>query len=142
MRILLLAALAAFLLHAADDDWSKVKAIKSGLEVRIYKKGSPQPVLAKMDEANDENLIVVAKNEQIAIPKAQIDRVDYRPAGGRVTKETKASDTNPGMPDRSPDRSANIPGRSYSSNVNVGSKPDFETVYRRPAGAPKKAPEK
>jgi hypothetical protein len=33
---------------------------------------------------------------------------------------------------------ASVPGTNYSSGVSIGSKPDYETVYRRPAGAPKK----
>ena len=34
---------------AADDPWAKVKAIKSGSELRVYKKGAAQPLVVKMD---------------------------------------------------------------------------------------------
>src|SRR5260370_25536791 len=85
--------LAVMITLAADDPWAKVRDLKSGGEVRIYKKGSMQPVLGKLDEARDESLVVVLKNEQVAIPKDQIDRIDYRAAqsGHRVTKETKTT---------------------------------------------------
>jgi hypothetical protein len=39
------------------------------------------PVMAQMDEANEERILVVVKNEQVSIPKEQIDRVDARPEG-------------------------------------------------------------
>lgn len=86
----LLMALAVF---AADDPWTKVSAVKSGTELRILKRGSKQPVLAKMDELTESSLIVIVKNEQVAIPREEIERIDARPAqaGSRVTKETKTS---------------------------------------------------
>ncbi len=138
--ILLVAAACAVV---AADNWDKVKAIRSGTEVRVYKKGTAQPVLAKFDEARDESVVVVVKNEQVAIPRDIIDRLDARPdKGSRVTTETKTK-TEP--PDTRPAPMGSRPATgntSYSNNVSIGSKPDFETVYRRPAPAPKKADEK
>jgi len=126
---------------ADDDPWDKVRKLKSGVELRIIKQGAPQPVLGKFDEVTEESLIVVVKNEQVAIPKDKIDRIDYRPPGGsRVTKETKITqegpDANPSPPGV-PQGPAG-PSSSTSSNVSIGSKPDFETIYRRTAGPPKK----
>ena len=125
---------------AADDPWTKVKELKSGTEIRIVRKGSAQPLEAKLDEARDDAVVVVVKNEQKAIPKEEIDRLDYRPKpGSRVTTETKAGtdapDTKPaaGMAHGAP-----VPGQTYSSNVSLGSKPGYETIYRRQAGAPAK----
>ena len=89
-RILLL-LLAAASAMAADDPWVKVRDLKSGAELRVYKKGSPQPVLAKMDQLTDENLIVVVKTEQVAIAREQIDRIDYRPAKSRITCRTMSA---------------------------------------------------
>jgi hypothetical protein len=140
MRALLLVMLAGAVAFGAEDEWAKVKALKTGAEIRVFKKGSMQPVLAQMDELTDDNLIVIVKKTQTAIPKDQIDRIDARPAGGsRVTKETTTKETYqdsktgqnaPGAPEP--------PGSSTSTTVSMGSKPDFETVYRRPIGAPKK----
>jgi len=80
----------ALLANTADDPWAKVKAIKSGNELRVYKKGSTQPLLVKMDDATDERLLVVNKNEQTSIAKEDIDRIDARPTNKRaVTKEVK-----------------------------------------------------
>jgi hypothetical protein len=137
-------AVAAF---GADDPWAKVKEIKSGSELRIYKKGSTQPLLVKMDEANDERIVVVTKNEQSAIAKEDIDRLDARLSGKpRVTKETKTSVTDAASDPRSaipsPASRGNVGGAgtstSYSTGYSMGSKPDFELVYRRPTAPPKK----
>ena len=49
--VFLLVAAAAW---AADDAWSKVKALKTGTELRVYKKGSTRPILAQMDELTDD----------------------------------------------------------------------------------------
>ena len=139
-KVLLLLSMAS-LVCAADDPWAKVKELKTGTEVRIYKTNGKQPIVAKMDELGDDSLIVVVKNEQTAIPKDQIERVDARPAvkGSRVTKESRiTTDTpqpQPVGPQPTPGR-PDVPGTSSSSGLSVGSKPDFETVYRRSATLP------
>ena len=136
LAIVLLSAVAAF---AADDAWTKVKELKSGTEVRILKHGTLKPIEGKLDEARDIDLVVVVKNEQIAIPKEAIDRLDYRPAkpGGRITRETKTTTEQPdGKPPAGMAHGAAVPSTSYSSNVVLGSKPDYETIYRRPPAAP------
>ena len=136
MRGLLLFILAGLVAFGAEDEWAKVKALKTGADIRVFKKGSMQPVLAQMDELTDDNLIVIVKKTQTAIPKDQIDRIDARPGGGsRVTKE------NP--PDSKAQADAGTagpagPSTSTSTSVSMGGRPDFETVYRRPIGAPKK----
>jgi hypothetical protein len=131
MRKLALFLCAALLAFAADDPWAKVKELKTGAELRVFKKGAAQPLLVQMDELTDDNLVVIAKNQQTAIPRDQIERVDYRPSGkSRVAKETTSkSDDAVG---------ATRPTTTTSSNVSFGSKPDFETIYRRPTGAPPK----
>src|SRR5581483_6357097 len=122
----LLAAATAF---AADDAWAKVQALKSGTEIRVIKKGATKPILGKIDEANADRLVLVVKNEQLAIAKDQIDRVDYRPAGGRVTVTGKTTEDDPTAA-REPRAGMNHQpeggGTSTSSSVNIGSKPDFE----------------
>ena len=131
MRKLALFLCAALLALGADDPWAKVKELKTGAELRVFKKGAAQPLLVQMDELTDDNLVVIAKNQQTAIPRDQIERVDYRPSGkSRVTKETtsKVNDA----------AGATGPSNSTSSNLVIGSKPDFETIYRRPTGAPPK----
>ena len=131
MRKLALFLCTALLAFGADDPWAKVKELKTGAELRVIKKGAAQPLLVQMDELTDDNLVVIAKNQQTAIPRDQIERVDYRPSGkSRVTKETtsKVDDA----------AGATRPTSSTSSNLVIGSKPDFETIYRRPTGAPPK----
>src|ERR1017187_4798797 len=110
MRKLALLFCAALVAFAADDPWAKVKELKTGAELRVYKKGAAQPLLVKMDELTDDNLVVIDKNKQTAIARDQIDRVDYRPSGkSRVTKETKVTD-NVGDP------KAVIPGPQQQGN--------------------------
>ena len=74
---------AASLALAADvkteDQWTKVKELKSGTEIRVYKKGAVQPILAKAGDATDDKLIVVLKNTETAIDKSEIERIDARP---------------------------------------------------------------
>jgi len=121
-----------------DDQWIKVKELKSGTEIRIYKKGVSQPILAKAGDATEDKLIIVLKNEETAIDKKDIERVDARPQGGKRTKvESKATNNEPTAQPVDGVRPENYPkpGSSYSSGMSVGSKPDFETVYQRRAGA-------
>lgn len=142
-KLILLACCGAAIAFAADDPWSKVKAIRTGSELRVFKKGAAQPLVVKMDEATDERLVVVNKNEQTSIAKEDIDRIDARSTSKRsVTKETKQT-----TGDTSMDPRATIPGpqrsqpgitSSSSTNYSFGSKPDFETVYRRPPTTAKK----
>jgi hypothetical protein len=141
LKTVLVLCCSVSLAMAADDPWDKVKAIKSGTELRVYKKGAAQPLVVKMDEATDERLVIVNKNEQTSIAKEDIDRVDARPSGKRpITKETKTtmSDTNADPRSAIPGPTPNRPGTTSSSSTGytIGGKPDFETVYRRPA--PKK----
>ncbi len=129
---LLFAGVAAF---AADDPWTKVKELKSGTEIRIYKKGAGSPVVGKVDEVRDENLTLVLKNEQVTIDKSLIDRLDYRPVkpGSRITSETKSKVDQPDTtPPKGMNRGAAVPGQSSSTSVSFGNKAEFELLYRRP----------
>ena len=142
-RLFLFLLIAVASAWAADDAWSKVKALKTGTELRVYKKGSMQPILAQMDELTDENLIVIVKKTQTAIARDQIDRIEARPqAGRRLTTETTTKETAPDAKSASaqpsPGHGPDVPETSTSTNVSVGSKPNFEVVYRRAPGTPKK----
>ena len=139
LAVWMIAAAATVAPAAEKDAWTKVRELKSGTDLRILKREAKQLVEAKLDEAGEESLIVVIKNEQTAIPKDDIERIDFRPAGGsRVTSETKTStsgpESRPASP--SPDRRAG-PQTNMSSGVSIGSKPAYETIYRRRAAPPK-----
>jgi hypothetical protein len=139
MTRLLLVFLAASAALAADDPWAKVKDLKSGTELRIYKTGTAQPILAKSDDVTGDNLIVVVKNEEVAIAKDIVDRIYYRPnKGSRVTSETKSRQTDPDPVPAPPGRDSAVPGTSTSSSIGVGSKSDFELLYRLSAAPPRK----
>jgi hypothetical protein len=144
MRKLVLFLFTALLAFAVDDPWAKLKELKTGTELRVYKKGAALPLVVKMDELTDENLVVINKNEQTAIARDLIDRVDYRPSGkSRVTTQSTTK-VNDGVGDPKavipgPRQQGNPgPSTSTSSGLSIGSKPDFETIYRRPTGAPPK----
>src|ERR1700729_1716763 len=129
MRGLLLLLLTGLVAFGAGDDWAKVKALKTGSELRVYKKGSTQPITAQMDELTDDNLVVIVKKTETAIPKDQIDRIDARPSSGGATKETTTKQT------VDADGKENT---STSTGYSFGGKPNFETVYRRPPVATQK----
>ena len=123
---LMLAAAAAF---AAGDPWQKVKDLKGGTDLRIFRKGSTQPLLVQMGELTADNLLVIDKKTERAIPREEIDRIDSRPPKASWVKEEKTGKA------VSPDGGNSS---SYSSGYSKGSRGDFETIYRRPAPPPKK----
>jgi hypothetical protein len=138
MRLILVLSLAAMAAFAADP-WAKVQELKSGGEVRIFKTHSTKPVLGKIEEVHDDSVIIATRNEEIAVQKDDIDRLDYRPAGGtKGTKTTRTTTSDPvanaAGPAPTHSREANGSGASSSTDYSFGSKPDFQTVYRRPAG--------
>ncbi len=123
----------------AADPWAKVHDLKSGTEVRIFKKGVHQPVLATFEEATDDAVVIATKKEEISIAKEDIERLDYRPpAGSRVSKETSTTTTAPDQSGPPTQRSEPAPTTSSSTNVSFGSKPDFETIYRGTSAGPRK----
>ena len=130
--VLLAAALAA---SAAGDPWAKVLELKSGAEIRILKKGSKTPLVGRFDEADAGRVVLVVKTEQMAVAKEDIDRLEARPAGGRVKQHATAKTEDPKF-DKPPAGPPPVPRQTqtYNSGLTVGSKPDFETIYRRPPG--------
>lgn len=141
LAVFLFAALAAV---GADDAWAKVKELGSGTELKIWRKGAAQPVETVYDDLTDEKLLVVLKNEQVAMPKEEIDRIDARPKAqkGKPVKETRV-ERDVHRPERAaaPPRSlrepaAGSPQSSVSNTVSwSGGKAPYETVYRRTARA-------
>ncbi len=128
--------LAALTIFAADNPFTKVRDLKSGSELRIYKKGARQPIIATMDEANDERLIALVKNEQLAFAKADIDRIDARPAtkGSPMIKTTTSTTTELHDKVAAPGPQGQMgPSSSTSTSFSNRPKPDFETIYRRVA---------
>lgn len=130
---------AAALAFGADDPWAKVKELKTGTELQVYKRGAVQPLSVKMDELTDQNLIVINKNAQTAIRRDDIERIDARPSGKtRTVNETKteknaATDPRSTIPGPNSPPGAMSPPTSGASSGVTWSKPGFETVYRRTA---------
>ncbi len=135
--LFLLAVATAF--SADQDPWTKVKDLKSGTEIRVVKRGAAKPIEGKLDEARDDAIVIVLKNSQVSIAKEDIDRLDSRPKASRVVRHGDAKTTDPDpTPPVGMDHGPAVPGTNYSSGLSIGSKPDYETVYRRAVGAPKK----
>lgn len=135
--VFFIAVLAAF---AADteDPWTKVRDLKTGTDLRVIKAGAPAPVMAKFAELTEESLVVILKNEQVAIPRDKISRIDSRPQKGHLRTETKTTTPSDGS-----GASKRVPGTaptsSYSTGVAISDKTDFETIYRRtPPATPAK----
>ena len=125
------------LAFGAEDAWTKVKELKSGSEVRILKVGSKEAVIGKFDEADEERLVLVVKNTQIAIAKGDVISLEARPmAASKVMTVTHMKNTDPAaelakpkVPD--PSSPATPALSSSSSTVSFGSKPGYELVYRK-----------
>src|SRR5258708_16856770 len=115
--------LCAAALAFGADDWVKVKELKTGAELRVYKRGAAQPLLVKMDELTDHNLVVIDKNQQIAVPRDQIDRIDTRPLSKRpVTRQSPTTEKNPASDPRSTIPGPNSPpgtGGATSTSTSV-----------------------
>lgn len=141
LRISTICLLACLASTAAEDTWTKIRELKTGTEIRIFKRGAKQPLEARMDEANDERVVVILKNEQTSIARQEIDRLDYRPEqkSGRVTRESKTETTLPAETPSGPrpNYSSGAPSTSSSSGLSFGSKPGFETLYTRPTAPPR-----
>ena len=109
-----------------------MQELKSRSELRIYKKGAREPLMATLDEVNEDRILIVVKNEQMSIPKEDIDRLDARPSGKNTSKMVKETTVKTTEPDYTPHPpgGVNVPGESYNTSVSRsgGSKPDFETV--------------
>ncbi len=142
-RTVLLVLLALSTLWAADNPWAKVQDLKHGAELRIYRNGVREPLVAKFDEANDERILIVSKNSQMAVAKEDIDRLEARPSSKaparksvtETTSKTTEPDYTPHPPGGVP-----VPSTSYGSTVTWGdgSKAPFQLVYTRPAESPRK----
>jgi len=135
--LLLTAAVAAI---CADDPWAAVVKLKSGTEIRVLKRGSMQPVIGSFAEANDERLVWVVKNEQQALPKDQVDRLDARPQPARRVKVDSKTTTEDPQAAKEPQEGMNghpAVTTTTGSSLSWEGKPPFETVYRRPLGVPK-----
>src|SRR5215831_6767247 len=133
---------AAALAYGADDPWAKVKEVKTGAELRVYKRGAVQTLNVKMDELTDENLVVIDKKSQLAIPRDQIERIDARPSGrARTVTNTQNAEQNAATDPRSAIPGPNQPpGAVHAQSTTTASgvtwtKQDFETIYRRTAGS-------
>ena len=124
---------------SADNPWAKVQELKSRSELRIYKKGAREPLMATLDEVTEDRIPIVVKNEQMSVQKDDIVRLDARPTGKTPSKAVKETTVKTTDADYTPHPPAGVqvPGESYSTSVSrsSGSKPDFETVYRRPPAA-------
>jgi len=130
--LLLIPVLAAFAADT-DDPWKKVRDLKTGTEVRIIKVGAASLINAKFAELTDDNLVVIVKNEQVAIPKDKIARIDSTPQKGYLTTETKTTTASDGPTRTKPNPPSGVPSSStsYSTGVAITEKAAFETIYRK-----------
>ena len=98
------------------DPWENVRNLKTGSDLRIYKAGGAVPVLAKSADVTERKLIVIIKNTETAINKAEIERVDYQPPPNKAVT-TKTYDAS---------------SDSASMSINRSSSRDgWQTVYQR-----------
>ncbi len=103
--------------NASADPWEKVKNLKTGSDLRIYKTGAAEPITAKSADVTERKLVVIIKNSETAMNKSEIERIDYQPP---ATKSRSTSyDANPD---------------SASMSISSGSSREgWQTIYQRPA---------
>ena len=139
---LLFVLLAAAVAFAADDPPGQGKGTEERHRTSgSTKKGTAQPILAKFADVTADNPIAqVVKNDEIGrSPKTTVDRIDGRPdKASRITRGTKYQQTDPDPVPAPPGHASNVPSTSTSTSVGIGSKPDFELVYKRPSAPPTK----
>lgn len=62
--MILLAALAAL---RAGGPWARVRQLKTGSELRLYRNGAVEPALARFGDVGGDALPVIVKNARTAI---------------------------------------------------------------------------
>jgi hypothetical protein len=107
----------------ADDPWQKVKDLKTGSDIRIFRIGSAKPIEAKSGVVTDDKVVVALKKEDVAVNKSEIDHIDYRPPRTRVKTESAQTTTD-----------GNGTNNSWSSGMSW-SRDGWQTVYQRKSGA-------
>jgi hypothetical protein len=114
--------LAAFLLAASlasagdtSDPWEKVKKLKTGSSLRIYKTGVGEPIAAQSADVTERKLIVIIKDAETAINKSEIDHVDYQPPATKTKSTTYSADGD---------------SVSFGSNRSVNHE-GWQTIYQR-----------
>jgi hypothetical protein len=117
-----------------QDPWIKVRDMSSGNELRVFTKDSKQPMVVKFERATDEALVVIRKDQEVSIDRVDIDRIDARPGNTpRFTRESKNTNSAQPIPGSPKERAMSGPaGVSTQTSIGITSKPEFETVYRRP----------
>src|SRR5260370_7727010 len=92
-----------------------------------------------MGERHGARPIAGVKNAQAAVGNADIARIDARPEtkGGRMIKTTTSTNTESHDKVAAPGPQSQLgPSSSTSTSFSNRPKPDFDTIYRRGAGAP------
>lgn len=132
---ILLAVLLALGVACAGDEWARLKAVKSGTELKVKKVGTAQVLEAKMDELTETSLLVATQKEQLSIARDEIEWVQARQEGRKGPAVVSESKKEMERPEQA---AAPLPGRrtspqetqSISNNV-VFNRPGFEVVYKK-----------
>jgi hypothetical protein len=111
--VLLLASFSSL----AADPWDKLKNLKTGSDLKIYKTAGGEPITAKSADVTETKVVVIIKNEETAIRKSEIARIDYQPPAGKHTKSKDYTVT------------------EDSASMSIGSSSNregWQTIYQRP----------
>ena len=140
MRTIVLFSLTLLAAFAADAAWKKLGDWRTGMELKIYERGSSHPRQARFNDTTADSLLVIVKNEQVSIPRDRIDRIDYRPlkkVGPKTNTQTKVDDaaappsSGPQGPSVPIHTGSGLPGSSSTTTISTDSG-EFQTIYRRP----------
>ena len=111
-------------LPAQDDPWARMRALVSGVDLRITT-DQAKPALFKLEAVREDAVIVIRKNEMIALPRAGIIKIELRMPGALKRTQAHAQTRVPNTPD-------GRPNKTTSAGITVHSRDgDYLIIYRR-----------
>lgn len=117
-------------LCAANDDWGQLKELAPG-EVRVHQRAQVAPVTGTVDRVTEDALILNSKSGQTAIDRAEIVRVEWRPAGkNSLLPGLNRRRQDPTIPK---DRLDLRPQQDWVGSLKIDPKTGYKTVYQMPA---------
>ena len=122
----LLLATAAHAQSTADPDpWAKVRALLSGVDLRVSTDGA-RPGIYKLDSVREDALILIRKNEQLSIQRADIKKIELQMPDALKHTQARVKSEFP----RTPDGRVN---KTTTGGIVLQTRDgDYLLIYRRP----------
>ncbi len=125
-RLLWTPLVLASALLAANDDWDQLKELAPG-EVRVHQRAQA-PLTGTVERVTDDALVLNNKSGQTAIDRAEIVRVEWRPAGkNSLLPGLNRRRQDPSIPK---DRLDLRPPQDWVGSLKIAPKTGYKTVYQ------------